>query len=103
MATTPVMRNRVERRLDLLLAEVEELPATAADWDQLEEWEQASISLEWSHLMADYLTQLDSRYRAGEMAPDQQARYQDLLCKLREQFPIVERLNLYRPPVSLAT
>ena len=103
MATTPAIKDRVERRLDLLLAEVEELPSTHAEWDELEDWERTSMSLEWSHLMADYLPQLDGQYRAGELAPEQQARYQDLLRKLKETLPIVERLNLYRPPVSLET
>ncbi len=101
MAATPALTDLTERRLDLLLAEIVELPTTSAAWDSIEEWERASISLEWSHLMADYLTQIDEHYRGDGVATDQRTRYQELLRKLRDALPIVERLNLYRPPVSL--
>jgi hypothetical protein len=101
MATTSSIRSRIDGRLHLLLAEIEELPATADEWNSLEDWQRASISLEWDHMMADYLTEADEYYRSGEMAPDQQARYRHVLCKLREVLPVVERLNFYPPPVSL--
>jgi hypothetical protein len=101
MATSPAVTGRIDQRLDLLLAEVEALPITAAEWDRLEEWERATASLTWSHQMADYLVPLDRHYRSREMVGQQHARYQHLLHRLREALPIVERLNFYRPPVSL--
>ena len=101
MATQAVIATRIERSLHALLAEAEDLPCTAEEWDQLADGERASVSLDWAHLMADYLTELDQYYRAGTMTPDQQVRYRAVLCKLKAVLPIIERLDFYRPPVSL--
>jgi len=93
--------DRVERRLSGILAEVDWLPHTAAEWDELPDGERASISMDWDHLMADYLTELDELYHAGKMTAEQRERYHLLLHKLRDAQPIFERLNLYRPTISL--
>ncbi len=101
MATTTGITGRIDRSLHAILAEVQDLPSRADKWDSLPEWERASISLEWDHLMADYLTELDEAYRTGRMAPPQERRYRNLLRQLEAVLPIIERLNFYRPPVSL--
>ncbi len=65
MATTTEITGRIDRSLHAILAEAQDLPSRADKWDSLPEWERASISLEWDHLMADYLTELDEAYRAA--------------------------------------
>lgn len=101
MATTTEITSRIERSLSALLAEIDWLPNTAAEWDELPDGERASISMDWAHLIADYLTELDEFYHAGKMTEKQRERYHLLLHKLRDAQPIFERLNLYRPTVSL--
>jgi hypothetical protein len=63
--------------------------------------ERASVSLDWDHMMADYLTEVDEYWRAGQLTDAQAARYADLRRKLREALPLIEKLNFYRPPVPL--
>ena len=101
MATTTEISGRVERSLGALLAEVEDLPNVSAEWDQWTEGNRVSYSLDWDHLMADYLTELDGHHRAGDLTPDQQARYLELLQKLKATLPIIHHLNLYPPTVPL--
>ncbi len=101
MAATTEISGRIERNLGALLAEVEDLPNVSAEWDQWTEGNRVSYSLDWDHLMADYLTELDGYYRAGDLTPDQQARYFELLLKLKARLPMIHHLNLYPPPVPL--
>jgi hypothetical protein len=101
MATAANVTHRIERSLSALLAEIEDLPNVSAEWHAWPDGERASFSLSWDHLMADYLTELDEYARAGAMTPEQERRYRDLLCKLKEALPLIQRLNLYPPPVSL--
>lgn len=100
MVATPAVAARIERSLRSLLAEVEDLPALAVDWEQLPESERASIALDWDHLLASYLTELHHAYHAGEMAAEQRVRYQALLRKLRDAEPLMARLDFPRPFVS---
>jgi hypothetical protein len=101
MATTTEISGRIERSLHALIAELDWLPNTVAEWDEMSDGEQVSISLDWDHLIADYLTELDEFYRADKMSMEQRERYYVLLQKLRDARPLFERLNLYRPMVSL--
>ncbi len=66
-----------------------------------EESEQVSLSLDWAHLMADYLTELDEYFRGGQLTRDQEERYRSLLGKLKDVRPIIQQLRLYPPPVAL--
>ncbi|MDQ2785297.1 MAG: hypothetical protein M3Y58_09890 [Chloroflexota bacterium] len=101
MAAKTEVTDRVERRLSGILAEVDWLPNTAAEWNELPDGERASISMDWDHLMADYLPEIHNAYHADQMTPDQRARYYELLHKLKDAQPIFERLNLYRPTIPL--
>jgi len=92
---------RIERSLHAILAETEDLPDLLSEWDSLPDWNQYSVKLDWAHLMADYLTELHEFARTGQMSAEQQARYQVLRRALQAALPIIERLNLYRPPVAL--
>ena len=66
-----------------------------------EELKRVDFSLQWDHLMADYLTELDDYYWDDKMSPEEKEHYRELLCTLKDRMPIIERLNLYRPPVLL--
>lgn len=101
MAASTRVTEQIETFLDIVLAETRELPIIEAEWDTLPDGNRASFGLEWAHWMADYLTLLHEHRCAGDMTPDQQDRYRTLLRELAAALPIIERLNLYRPPVPL--
>lgn len=101
MASTATVSGRLDRDIDSLRSFLDDLPDLADQWERLEEGPRVSLSLEWDHLMADYLTELDEHYRSGTMVPAQKLEYASLLRKLKEMLPIITRLNLFRPPVSL--
>jgi hypothetical protein len=103
VVATTVVAARIERGLTAVLGETEYLWELDQRWERLTELEQVDFSLEWDHLMASYLVELDELYWGGEMTPEQQVRYLGLLDKLKQASPIVERRNLYRPPVLLET
>ena len=92
---------RIERSLTTVLAETRELPTIEKEWATLPDGNRASFGLEWDHWMADYLPDLHAHFCAGDMTPDQEDRYRRLLRELAAAMPIIERLNLYRPPVPL--
>jgi hypothetical protein len=102
MATQSAIHQRIDISLDALLANTADLPEVAEEWQALADGERAAWSLDWDHLMADYLTELDGQYRGGQMTAKQRTRYRTLLDGLRAALPLIERLDLYRPPVSLA-
>jgi hypothetical protein len=101
MVATPEVAARIERKLRAIAAEVDDLPNVEAEWETLPDWNQASIAIEWAHLMADYLTELDELNRDRSMSDDQQLRYCAMLHALAAAMPIIERLDLYRPPIPL--
>ncbi len=101
MATTSTITQRAERDIDALARFIDDLPEISDEWDGLEESEQVSLSLDWAHLMADYLTELDEYFRGGQLTRDQEERYRSLLGKLKDVRPIIQQLRLYPPPVAL--
>ena len=101
MVTTPAVVRRLDRDLASLKSFLDDFPILLDQWDDLEEGPRVTLSLEWDHLMADYLTELDEFYRAGHMTPEQIDQYRDLLSQLKESLPLVDRLSFWRPPVSL--
>ncbi len=101
MAATTDVERRIDRALCVLLGELEDQPDIAERWETWTELERVDYSLMWDHLMASYLLELDELYWSGEMTAEQQAGYSRLLSALKQAYPIIERLNLYRPPVVL--
>ena len=102
MATTTALIERIQRGLDGIHAFVGDLPIALAEWDSLNDEGQTVTYLRWDHYMADYLVELDRHYHAGDMLVAQEERYRGLLRLLRQMMPIIETLDLMRPPVSLA-
>lgn len=101
MATTTARRVRIDQFLGSLQSWVEDFPGLADEWEELEEGPRVSLSLQWDHLMADYLTELDEYYRAGEMSAEQAEGYRRLLGQLKEILPLIRRLKFWEPIVSL--
>ena len=101
MGSSATVRDPIDLALWGITAEVEFLPKLAEFWAQdPREADQSSFPYEWYDLMGQLET-LDRAYRAGQMTPEQAERYRKLLRKLEEALPIIERLGLTRPPVSL--
>lgn len=101
MAAKTDVAERIESGLYALTAEVEWLPNTIKEWDQVSDAERISISLDWDHLLYDYLPELDQFYRGGAMNIIQKARYRQLLWKIRDALPLFQRLGKCDIPVSL--
>ena len=100
MATTTDAQERAMIILDSLELTVGDLTEVADEWDDLADGERVSWSIDWSNEMSGL--QSLARYAAeNALTADQQARYRDLLRRLAGALPIIERLDLYRPPVSL--
>lgn len=80
---------------------VNDLFDVAAEWKILSKEERVEESLHWAHLMADFLPELYG-YRCDELLSEEQhERYEELRGRLKEALPLIETLNLYRPPVPL--
>ena len=101
MASLPATTDHIEIGLESLRLMLGDLPDVAADWDQLSDGERASWSHDWDQLMGTELRLLDPCYRAGSMTPVQQERYRAVLAQLKTALPLLNRLDLYRPTVSL--
>jgi hypothetical protein len=101
MATQTAASGRVNLELESLRLMIGDLADVAADWPKLSDAERASWSLDWDQVMGSLEAVLDPAYRAGSMTPDQQGRYQDLLCRLRGETPTLARLGLQRPAIPL--
>lgn len=103
MVAPVVVAHRIEIAMKSVGLMLCDLPEIAEEWPQLRSGEQASLSLDWDHLIASYLSELDEHYRSGNMTTEEQARYGSLLQKLNDAIPIIERLDFMRPTVSLQT
>jgi hypothetical protein len=101
MASPPATDHFVEIGLESLRLMLGDLPDVAAEWDEISDGERVSWSLDWDQLMATDLKLLDPIYRSGSMTPDQQSRYHTVLAQLKDALPLIERLDLYPPMVSL--
>lgn len=92
---------RIDIGLGALEAALDDLPEIVDEWNDLPESERVSWSLDWDHLMGSYLTLLEDYRQAKRLNDVQARRYDALLERLRLAMSHIERLNLYRPPVSL--
>ena len=101
MATNTEISQHVDIELESLRLMLGDLADVADEWDQLPGAEQASWSLDWDQLMGGLKVILDPAYRSGTMSSGQHTRYVALLCSLREALPLMNRIGLYPPPVSL--
>jgi hypothetical protein len=92
----------VHADLDLMFAQTKALRELASDPDQAHNSARVyDFSIRWGTLLHGRLERLAYYHRRGELAPDEQARYESLRRELREVLPLVERLGLAWPRVAL--
>jgi hypothetical protein len=93
----------VDADLDLMFAVVRALRELASDPDKAQDSARVyDFSIRWGTLLHGRLERLAYYHGRGELAPDEQERYQALRVELRDSLPLVERLGLARPSVALA-
>lgn len=101
MVASSKAETKVATGLKILRADIGDLETLGHEWDSLDEAEQVAWSLDWDQVMGTYLPLLDEAYRAGRMTAKQAGAYHHALRNLKAAMPIIERLNLSRPSVSL--
>jgi hypothetical protein len=92
---------RIEIGLFAIECALDDMPEIEDEWDILPVGERVSWSQDWDQLMGTHLKTLDQHHKSGAMTDRQRRRYATLLDRLRDALPLIERLNLYRPPVVL--
>lgn len=97
MATKTKIRSRAARDLDAISAGIEDLLNYAEEPDVFPKHELSYLALDWDHLMADYLAELEDYYQAGELGDQQTRRYERLKTDLKEILPFIEQLDLRWP------
>lgn len=100
MAATTERSRRIDLDLDAVRADVEDLPEVERGWGTESEPNQRAWRMEWWDVMGR-VQSLHEAYTAGQMSDVQQQQYRALLDRVREMIPIIERLQLALPPVSL--
>ena len=101
MVRAGAMTQRIERLLGYLVRTVADLPEVAAEWKRLEPASRATWSLDWHQTMVMDLPFVQEQYRARTMTKKQRAHYEDLLRRLKECQPIIERLGISQPHIPL--
>lgn len=88
--------------LDLMFAQIKALRKLAMDPDAaLGSARVYDFSIRWGTLLHGRLERLAYYHSRGELAPDEQGRYQVLRSELREALPLVKQLGLASPTVPL--
>lgn len=100
MTTAHPMSQRIESDLRNIAAEAEFLPELEAGLQEETDANRTVWHMEWRDLM-DRLTRLDAAYRAGILTAAQREQYLRLIAQLRDHLPIMRRLGLPLPTVSL--
>jgi uncharacterized protein (DUF2384 family) len=102
VAASSEVKERIDGFLeDVMIMATEELPDSAADWPNMEDWQQTSWCSEWDQAMVTTLGELERRSLADEMTSEQSRRYVRLLRILKEQLPVLQGLELQEPAVDL--
>lgn len=91
---------QMDHDLEDIGLELNDLPWTAEEWSTWFENSQCSYALDWDNLMGS-LKYLAQAYDSGQMTEDQQARYRDVVRRLREALSTIQKLKLSAPVVSL--
>ena len=100
MASRAELAEQIDTMLRVLGDEADFLPEMAACWNETSEVSRDVFYLEWRNLMGGLET-LNADYYAGRMTAEQGYRYQDVLRKLKDLLPVIERLELNAPSIPL--
>jgi hypothetical protein len=86
--------------LDLMFAKVKALRELASEPEAAQDSARVyDFSIRWGTMLHGRLERLAYYHGRGELAPDEQARYESLRGELREVLPLLKRLGLARPKV----
>lgn len=66
MATTAAIIKRADQFLNAIHSFVDDLPDLIEEWEALKESDKTSTSLDWDHMMGDYLVELEEYCNAGQ-------------------------------------
>ncbi len=101
MAEATIMSYPIDDNLRMVQADTTDLPRMEEKWSSLPRIVRTDWQMEWLDVIMPALEGLDRCYRSGEMTPEQRARYRSLLRQLKDNLPIIRRLELEEPTVSL--
>ena len=82
---------RIELMLAYLGREWNDVPRYIVEWDTWDEDEKLDFVLEWP-MWEDALTSLKRWADAGLLAPSEQEEYEDILCTVAKQRPLLAPL-----------
>jgi hypothetical protein len=103
--TEQIARRRVigaDADLDLMFKQVDALRELASRPEQAQDSARVyDFSIRWGTLLHGRLERLAYYYGRGELAPEEQARYESLRGELQRAMPMIERLGLARPSMAL--
>ena len=99
MAEAAKVVNSIDLDLHVIGAVTGDLPDLAQQWVRFSDSSRFVWHEEWSDLMAR-LGRLHAAYRGSAMSARQQAQYRELVHKLEDALPTIERLGFTQPPVS---
>ena len=98
MATATEAQASAVRSLETAELMLADLPGVADEWEQLDDGERTGWSLDWGNEMSG-LKRIARYASEGLLQAEQQERYRRLLQKLNDALPIIDRLDLRRPPM----
>jgi len=98
MATTAGGRRRPLTPFESIARTLADLPDVAVEWDALSVDERMSWSLDWSNEMAK-LELLARRATAHDLSRGEAEQFGELLRRIDQAVPIIDRLSLRRPSV----
>jgi hypothetical protein len=82
---------RIDRYLDYLVGEWEDIPQVSDEWGEWEDHDRLDFVVEWP-IREDRLHQLREWAAQGLLTPEQQARYDELLQLIACHRPLLDRL-----------
>ncbi len=82
---------RIDRYLDYLFGEWEDIPAVAGEWAEWQDHDRLDFVVEWP-IREDHFHQLQEWVAQGLLTPQQQARYDELLQLIARHRPLLDRL-----------
>ncbi len=102
MATEAINREQVDRKLDLAKRMLSDLFEVIEEWEHMSSEEQVDWSLEWDQFISSVEHVLHKAYKSGRMTPEQIEQYRGFLSALKGLSPILHKMKLAQPHVSLA-
>ena len=88
----PRLRERIDAYLEYLMATWSDVPHLAAEWDDLDKDQQDDMVLDWEGVPADRLLCLRRWARDGLLTPEQYERYEQLIKRIAQLRPTLDRL-----------